>query len=259
VASNGGAEGAYAAADLARTPEVIDWQASHWGPYPFEALGGVAPAADFGFALENQTRPVYSRLFWSGGPNIYVVVHELGHMWYGDSVSVHNWRDIWLNEGFASFTEWLWSEEHAEGTGADLFLAYWKYYRNKQDFWTTIIGDPGPGHEFAGAVYDRGAMTLQALRTRIGDDDFFTTMRRWAAERKYGNGEIPQFIALAEQVSGQDLSSFFRAWLYSPERPAISAANGFPDKFPGPKDKQPTPKSFDVIHQTHQRLAHTDS
>ena len=255
VASNGGSEGTYAAADLARTPEIIDWQASHWGPYPFDALGGVAPAADFGFALENQTRPVYTRGFWGNGPNIYVVVHELGHMWFGDSVSVYNWRDIWLNEGFASFTEWLWSEEHGDGTGADLFLDYWKYYRNKTDFWSRVIGDPGAGHEFAGAVYDRGAMTLQALRTRIGDDDFFTTMRRWATERRYGNGEIPQFVALAEQVSGQDLTSFFQAWLYSPTRPAISADNGFPDKFPGPKDKQPKAKSFDTIRQTHNRLA----
>ena len=92
-----------------------NWQARQWGPYPFDALGGVAPAADFGFALENQTRPVYTRGFWSGGSNIYVVVHELAHQWFGDSVAVRNWRDIWLNEGFATFTTWLWSETARRG------------------------------------------------------------------------------------------------------------------------------------------------
>ena len=91
VASNGGSEGEYAKADLARTAEVIDWHQQHWGPYPFDATGGVAPAADFGFALENQTRPVYTRGFWSDGPNIYVIVHEQAHQWYGDSVSVAAW------------------------------------------------------------------------------------------------------------------------------------------------------------------------
>ena len=126
IASNGGREGRLAARDLARTPEVVSWNARQWGPYPFDAMGGVAPAADFGFALENQTRPVYTRGFWSGGSNIYVVVHELAHQWYGDSVAVRNWRDIWLNEGFATFATWLWSEQHGEGSARQIFKAYYR-------------------------------------------------------------------------------------------------------------------------------------
>ncbi|MGD9958238.1 M1 family metallopeptidase [Nocardioides sp.] len=228
VASNGGAAARFAAQDLARTPEVVDWHTAAWGPYPFDAMGGVAPAASFGFALENQTRPVYSRLFWTGGSNIYVVVHELAHQWFGDSVSVRNWRDIWLNEGFASFTEWLWSEQHAEGTAQQIFDAAYSSYPQNDSFWTVKIGNPGKGNEFNGAVYERGAMTLQALRNRIGDGDFFTVMRTWARIHKYENAQISQFASLAERVSGKQLDGFFRAWLYRGVKPAATPANGFP-------------------------------
>ncbi|WP_426566134.1 M1 family metallopeptidase [Angustibacter sp. McL0619] len=233
VASNGGSEGTYAAADLARTGEVIDWHARHWGPYPFNITGGVAPAADFGFALENQTRPVYTRGFWRSGPNIYVVVHEQAHQWYGDSVSVDQWKDIWLNEGFASFAEWAWSEEHGDGTGAELLQAYYDGIPASDPFWQTKIGDPGKDHEFTGAVYDRGAMTLQALRQRIGDPAFWQLMRNWPRQHKYGNGSIPQFIALAERLTGEDLGGFFDAWLYSSTKPAATPENGFPAAMAG--------------------------
>ena len=255
VASNGGSEGRYAAADLKKTPAILRWEAKQYGPYPFDAMGGVAPAADFGFALENQTRPVYTRGFWSQGHNIYVAVHELAHQWYGDSVSVHNWKDIWLNEGFASFTEWLWSEKHGDGSAKQLFKRYWNYYPRGNEMWDVKIGNPGAHNEFHWAVYDRGAMTLQALRTRIGDDDFMAVMRQWAADHQYGNGAIPEFIALAESVSGEDLGSFFDAWLYTGHRPAVTEENGFPPGFdPRGSARVVTPASFAKIQHTHRVL-----
>jgi aminopeptidase N len=227
VASNGGAAGAAAKVDLARTAEVVDWHAGRWGPYAFDATGGVAPNADFGFALENQTRPVYSRLFWTSGSNIYVVVHEQAHQWFGDSVSVDQWKDIWLNEGFATYTEWVWSSTHGQGTTTQAFAQAYSRPASSS-FWTVKIGDPGVGNEFNGAVYDRGAMTLQALRTRVGATAFYQIMRTWAQTRKYGNGNIAQFTALAQQVSGQDLGAFFTAWLYTGSKPAATAGNGVP-------------------------------
>lgn len=228
IAANGGAEAAAAAADLARTPEVVDWHASQWGPYPFEAMGGVAPAAETGFALENQTRPVYSRGFWAGGQsNIYVVVHELAHQWYGDSVSVTNWRDIWLNEGFATFSTWKWAETHGEGTANQILRKEYGGYAASDDwFWGVTIGDPGAAGEFQWPVYSRGAMTLQALRNRIGTATFMQLMRAWAKAHAGGNASIPQFISLAEGLSGQDLTAFFDAWLYTPSKPAATVANG---------------------------------
>ena len=255
VASHGGSEGRNAAADLRLTPRVLAFEARHFGPYPFDAMGGVAPAADFGFALENQTRPVYTRGFWSGGRNIYVVVHELAHQWYGDSVSVHNWRDIWLNEGFASFAAWLWSEKHDDGTARQLFRQTWGFYPRGDSMWKVKIGDPGAHNEFNGAVYDRGAMTLQALRTRIGNVDFFTVLRTWAADHQYGNGEISEFIELAETVSGEDLGSFFDAWLYTGRRPAVTEENGFPPGFdPRGSARTAVPASWAKIRDAHDLL-----
>ncbi len=257
IASDGGAEGTYAAADLARTPEVLAWESRQWGPYPYAEMGGVAPKADFGFALENQTRPVYTRGFWRNGPNIYVVVHEQAHQWYGDSVSVQNWRDIWLNEGFASFTEWLWSEGHGEGTGAELLSAYYNGIPATSSFWSLRIGDPGKGREFSGAVYDRGAMTLQALRHRIGDPAFFQVMRTWAQRHRYGNGSIAEFTALAERLSGADLGSFFEHWLYTGSKPAATAENGL-DGVAAPTARVAQPRSKAAIDRFHTELAATE-
>ncbi len=196
------------------------------GRYPFATTGGVVAGADLGFALETQTRPVYDRRFWAAGRNVYVVVHENAHQWFGDSVSVRNWRDIWLNEGFATFAEWLWSEKHREGTGQQLLQAYYDDIPASRAFWTVRIGDPGRGHEFDDAVYDRGAMTLQALRNRIGERAFTTTLRTWVQSRRYGHGSVADFMALAERTSGQQLDGFFSAWLFTGRKPAATPQNG---------------------------------
>ncbi|MFL6101285.1 MAG: M1 family metallopeptidase [Actinomycetales bacterium] len=225
VGTKVGKVGAAATADLDRTPEVLAWESTLFGPYPFDAMGGVVPDGDFGYALENQTKPVYTRSFWSGGSNMYVVVHENAHQWFGDSVSVDRWKDIWLNEGFATYAEWLWSEHVGQGTAQEILAA--QYARSAADaFWTTKIGDPTEPQLFEDPVYDRGAMTLGALRTRIGDPEFFTLLTGWAAAQKDGTATTSQFVDLAEQVSGEDLTSFFDAWLFSAGKPAATPGNG---------------------------------
>ena len=110
-------------------------------------------------------------------------MHELAHQWFGDYVAVHHGSDIWLNEGFATYAEWLWSEREGFGTVQDNFdFWYEEAFGDPEDpFWDLVIGDPGPVQLFDFPVYIRGAMTLQQLRLEVGDGDFFRILRQWVA------------------------------------------------------------------------------
>jgi aminopeptidase N len=131
---------------------------------------------------------------------------------------VRTWKHIWLNEGFASFAQYLW-DEHTGVRSAheDFELDYSR--KAKDPFWQIVVADPQRDTMFARAVYRRGAMTLQALREKIGDGPFFQILRTWTAQHRYGTATTEEFIALSEQISGQDLSNFFQVWLYTPEKP----------------------------------------
>ena len=138
-----------------------------FGPYPFDEAGGIADDAPIRFALENQTRPIYAP-HWFEDPFVapIVQIHELAHQWYGDSVSVHHWQDIWLNEGFATYAEWLWLAHIFDEPNVpqDIFNDLYTNIPRRDPFWDVVIGDPGAEHMFDDPVYARGAMTLEALR-----------------------------------------------------------------------------------------------
>jgi aminopeptidase N len=212
-------------ASVRREPEILDFLESRFGPYPFESVGGIFPdTGRLGFALETQTRPVYARVFFPNGES--VIVHELAHQWFGDLVAVDRWQHIWLNEGFATYAEWLWSGHEGFGTPRRTFEAIWGAIPSNSPFWQVVIGDPGVDDLFDGAVYVRGAMTLQALRNQVGDDAFWTTLHLWTEQHAFATGTTDGFVALAEQVSGQDLSDLFDVWLFTPGRPPASAVTG---------------------------------
>ncbi|WP_239163283.1 M1 family metallopeptidase [Paractinoplanes rishiriensis] len=213
---------AAARTSVERTDEIIAWAAELFGPYPFNARGGVVTGAgDQYFALETQTRPVYDGYSFML-PNESLVVHELVHQWFGDSVSVDQWRDIWLNEGFATYAEWLWMEDQGQLT-TDVMADFVSSVRYPADdpFWRVLPGDPGPTQLLHDAVYFRGALTLHYLRKLVGSRYFFVILRTWAQKYRYGNSNTAEFRALAEKISGQRLDEFFRTWLYTPMRPDL--------------------------------------
>jgi hypothetical protein len=212
-------------ASFARQPEIIGFLEGYFGRYPYRDAGGtVDDLRGLGFALENQTRPIYSRDFFTDPlKGDSVVVHELAHQWVGDSVSVAAWQHIWLNEGFATFAEWLWSEREGLGTVQEIFDSIASIPAD-DPFWSVRIGDPGPDAIFDFAVYARGAMTLQALRQAVGDEDFFRILREWAQLNAGGNVATVGFIGLAEKISGEELSPLFDEWLFTDGKPASLGA-----------------------------------
>jgi aminopeptidase N len=153
-------------------------------------------------------------------PDELTVAHELSHLWYGDAITLTGWNEIWLHEGFATFSEWIWSEYTGNKTAQKYFDNLYNTPPQDTLFWTPPPGNPGSAaFVFNGTIYYRGGMTLQALRGKIGDFAFFTLMRRFVQENRYGNVTTPQFIAMAEQISGRQLDTFFDVWLYQPAKP----------------------------------------
>ncbi|MGW1985589.1 M1 family metallopeptidase [Streptomyces collinus] len=207
-----------AAPVLKELPSVLKWESRLFGPYPFRAAGSIVDhAPDVGYALETQSRPLYD-----SAPDVSTLVHESAHQWFGDSVSLTVWKDIWLNEGFATYAEWLYSEQHGGDSAQKSFDAL--YARPAaNELWAFPPGDPGSGKNiFDTPVYARGAMTLHELRKAVGDHDFFRILRAWATEHRGGHGTTAQFVKLSERISGEDLNGLFHTWLYAQGKPSTA-------------------------------------
>ncbi|MGW2522046.1 M1 family metallopeptidase [Streptomyces sp. NPDC001617] len=226
---------------LARTPEQIAWMESKVGPYPFETYGLLMAEATTGFELETQTLSLFEKdLFTEPGyPAWYVesiMVHELSHQWFGDSVSPRAWSDVWLNEGHATWYEALYAEEKAHRPmEARMKAAY-----GASDRWRAAGGPPAapkgpaPGQKisiFRPNVYDGAALALYALRQEIGREHFERLERAWVTRHRDGTATTADFERLASEISGRDLSGFFKAWLYGEKTPPMP---GHPDWKPAP-------------------------
>jgi len=202
-------------ASLALQADMIDFLEDAFVPYPFNSFGSIVDDDTVGYALETQTRPVYSRVARES-----TVVHELAHQWFGNAVSPERWQDIWLNEGWATYVEWLWSE-HTGGDSAQVNFDAIMAIPADDPFWDLVIADPGPLGLFLSGIYDRGAATLHALRIKIGDDAFYAGAREWLERFDDATGTTEDFESVYEEVSGQDLGSFFDVWVRTPTKPTV--------------------------------------
>ncbi|MFF4673011.1 M1 family metallopeptidase [Streptomyces sp. NPDC001279] len=208
---------ARSAAVLARVPEVVAWEAERFGPYPFSATGAIVGRdGDAGYALETQNRP-----FFPGPPSVGLLVHEMAHQWFGNSVTPASWRDMWLNEGLATYAQWLWEDDKEGEPVEDRFEA--AFYND--DNWAFPPAEPPTAADISRApVYGRGAMVIHRIREAVGDDErFFALVQGWTRAHRHGTASTADFTAYvdahAERATGKDLTELWDTWLYGKSRP----------------------------------------
>lgn len=201
---------------LAELPEIVRFESGLFGPYPFSSAGSIVDyAPKLGYALETQSRPIYPYV-----PDLTTVVHETAHQWFGDSVGLKRWPEIWLNEGFATWTEWYYAERHGRRSAKAIFKSLYRVPASDQAFWNPPSAHPGSAKNLFGpSTYIRGAMALEALRLKIGTQPMLHLLHDWATAHRYGSGTIEEFTTLAESISGRNLDPFFLRWLYRRGKP----------------------------------------
>ncbi|AJT40617.1 M1 family metallopeptidase [Psychromicrobium lacuslunae] len=205
---------------LAQQRAMMDTFEYCFGRYPFAAYTVVITEDELDIPLEAQSLSIIGRnhldLSWEAQR---LVAHELSHQWFGNSLTLARWEDIWLHEGFACYAEWIWSE--ASGTmpiERRAGLAHRMLAGQPQDL---VIGAPGPELMFDDRVYKRGALAVHALRQAVGEQNFFPLLREWNSRFRHGSVRTADLLALAEEmVPGCQAASVLQPWLYQAELPA---------------------------------------
>jgi aminopeptidase N len=235
-------------------PAQLDYMESRVGRYPFDIFGSLIVVADLGFALETQTISLLDTTWFDSSQSVWdpTMLHELSHMWFGDSVSPYEWSDLWLNEGHASWYEFVYAEEkgfladdttnYPDEQGYATLEALMRAVYGYGDQWRHDYGpvakpSSGGADLFSFNVYHGGALVLYALRQKIGNAAFDRVERAWVARYRDKVASTDDFIALAAKVSHRDVTGFLRKWLYGETTPRMP---GHPDWTVTPVVEQPT-------------------
>ncbi|WP_028476351.1 M1 family metallopeptidase [Nocardia sp. CNY236] len=211
--------------DFARQPQMLDVFEAAFGPYPFDEYTVVVTDDELDIPIEAQGMSIFGANHCDGRRGAErLVAHELAHQWFGNSLTIRQWRDIWLHEGFACYAEWIWSEA-AGGPTADQLAraARHNLSREPQDI---VIGDPGPQRMFDDRVYKRGALTLHALRLQLGDSTFFALLRDWTIRYRHSSVTTEEFTDLAAHYSLAPLRPLWEHWLLGQSLPHLPPTGG---------------------------------
>jgi len=206
--------------DFAPVSDMMTLFERSFGPYPFASYTVVVTADDLEIPLESQALATFGANHADGhGGAERLIAHELAHQWFGNSVGLTSWKDIWLNEGFACYSEWLWSESKG-GPSADTLARQFRRHLVSQPV-DIVLGDPGPTLMFDDRVYKRGALTLHALRKTIGDENFFDLLRAWTSQYHHATATTDDFRALAATFATEPLDALFDSWLFATAVPKL--------------------------------------
>ena len=199
---------------LGGIPGIMDWAEYNFGPYPFSSTGAIVDRGeDAGYALETQTRPVFP-----GAPDTATLVHELAHQWFGDSVTPTTWTDLWLNEGFATYAQDLYTQDVFNLSEASLD----RYTREADAKLRKKLGPPGkpnPKNFAEGNVYLCPEAMLREIHNLIGDKKFFALATAWVQQQKNTQQDRASFIAFVNKQTGRDLTKLINTWLDSKTTP----------------------------------------
>jgi aminopeptidase N len=206
--------------DFGRQPAMVAAFQERFGPYPFATYSVVVVDDELEVPVEAQGLSTFGTNHVDGARGAEnLVAHELAHQWFGNSLTVADWRHIWLNEGFSTYAEWLWSEASGDATADVLAARAWSALAAlPQD---VVLADPGVRRMFDDRVYQRGALALHALRTTIGDPAFFPLLRAWTSTFRHGTVSTEQFTALAARHSSAPLDALFTVWLHDTALPRL--------------------------------------
>ncbi|MFJ2369790.1 M1 family metallopeptidase [Microbacterium sp. NPDC087665] len=209
-------------ADFEDLPAMMKVFEESFGPYPLPDYRVVVTEDELEIPLEAQGVGIYGANHADGlGGSRRLIAHELAHQWFGNSVGLSQWRDIWLNEGFACYAEWIWSERSGGPTADEKALMHHARLRLlAQDI---VLGDPGPDLMFDDRIYKRGALTLHAIRRTVGELLFFRLLHAWAGRFAGKTATTDDFVALAEEVTGVPLAQLIHSWVSEPRLPALPA------------------------------------
>lgn len=211
--------------DFGRQQHMMEVFVEAFGPYPFAAYTVVVTDDELEIPIEAQGISVFGANHCDGRRGSErLVAHELAHQWFGNSLTIRQWRDIWLHEGFACYAEWLWSEASG-GPSADRMAraARHNLSREPQDI---LLGDPGPVLMFDDRIYKRGALTLHALRIELGDVAFFDLLREWTRRYRHSSVTTEEFTDLAGHYSRLPLRPLWDAWLGELALPELPPRGG---------------------------------
>jgi aminopeptidase N len=204
--------------DFGRQPQMMRVFTELFGPYPFTEYAVVVTGDELEVPVEAQGLSIFGANHVDGKRgHERLVAHELAHQWFGNSVGLADWQHIWLNEGFAAYAEWLWSERSGGPSATTLAERSRAVLAGLPQ--NLRIGDPPARDMFDDRLYRRGALTLHTLRTQLGDRPFFALLREWTATHRHATATTADFVALAERHGGRSLAGFFDVWLFQPALP----------------------------------------
>ena len=195
-------------------PAGMAWLEEHLGPYPFDTFGILIYDGSSG--METQTMVTLGNTPYS--TSRAVVVHELAHHWYGDSVTPADWSDVWMNEGMAMYLQGMWEAED-EGITVDQKMDDWAELESLERAYAGPPADFDPSNFGAGNIYYGPALMWHELRELLGDERFFEVVRGWPEEQENGTADRDEYWAWIEQTTGEELTSFFEDWLLGRKTP----------------------------------------